>query len=1656
MAVYKATYCYPFLGSCDIRVAPGETQWITCKVDSSNKKVTGYRITIYDENNKLIFPHYDPSSKSNIYRKKDWNISPVSELSYGSVLPRDENGDLVIIGTDGTKIKLPSQEYLTNSGVNGSYLNLPFFQNQNGKITSSVNAVYYQPRYQAEYLIRDIKEGAEDYGTPENSANWILHDDGRYYYNKKENDLAVQESFGSFMGKLNGDSKLRPYQTVLFYKISNDGNVFFVGSLRYENDSWSIVPIAPESAGNLPSGSVCVITRGSYHDRVYVIGAVLEEYVGDLWRDAAGNKIPFSIGKAYKWVVTLYQGDGKKKEVSGMSLMDYSSIDVSEWYDMALQKGQILGSCPSRIQIAKYNESNNEYVLPKNKDGSSVILYKTYAQLVDKDGKDVGSRFYVNTYSSSLGHVYPLESDANTINIEGASSIEFFKHSNNPEAILDTDMVDMASVKDHVYNAGDALGNVELCGVQNIDDVVGENGKYVLVMYQKNPVENGVYKMTSDSDNTISVNVGVKTTDENGKVTESTELKTYKRDSSKDEYEGGLPSKFAWTHEKNEKESNQKFELTLYTKSRYCKKDDEIFTGGGYSESKNWSVTSHHNPDVAEVYEDWSGFLDSSKPHNGEECTLLVGNSLGSNLSGTYLRQQKYDLYTSDGKKKYACFVAAWATPTDILGPLYQGYPRLHVLVSFSGNNLDWEDMGRWVSDRYLTKPKSNSVDSAEPEIESTKMATWTRAGGYTSWSDYIGKIIYVRGGGKNGGKNFASTAATDGTLLKRPYADDQSTATPLYFVPERSVVLFPQLLNNDYSIKALGELKKGDGMSGDTVDGVILSSGDYYIQQSTGEIWQYPNEGKDPIKVLGYYYINQGQTNGLQVCKISKTGDRLLVDANSKDLNRAEVLKNTTTKTYIGQYINLGSDMVLRFDDKVVKANDEGSTPKDYLKVQKVDRVVWSIEHEKLESPFRSYSNNTDEPYHYKICTFYKKSDENPFYFRETPYLIINDGLADGYSKDDDYKKLSVYPFDPDSDRFGETEVNYDLNVGNLFNGKPSEALKKLSYSENVEGLAHRAIVFDFPYFSADTNSWVTGRKLFKVDLGAKASEDEVKGMKAEIKKTYEKPIRKHLGPGEAGLKSLQMPAAFVTAAKEKWVTPPTESKENFLVLSYAPISTSGYKLPLNGLYKQGNGASWESYRWVLEKVQFDNTYDSEEISRRIKNGDPELFSHIAETLVIKDTGNKYDKKMNVVFYGLLDNLEESDNSNKVVGVGGRILSSNIYLVTLYVTDENGITESERRFFEYKAPGKDFDYCIKSFKAAMDCQKECVEISVSPEFMYKSSESPAADEPPQPSMNTNFLCLKEFSIFKREYKKLYRYNNGHKEEKILIGNKWDPVVLNLKTTETGEGIVNPVNLLDFNIKSGYSYQYVIFPGDYSESIQRAPYIYANTGNAEKVGESVYDQNKGEWRPFSSRLSKPVRSTLQYWSIVNLIPVQEDSRADAGVGIYVADTDNVWLFKYQLENGSLTQNISKNEFSTLGQYPKIGIGKKNFLSGSVSCYLGSEIIPLSKAGYIERVPASKEVPLSTNEKAFMVEKWRELVATGTPKLLRDTKGQSWIVQIMDGTTTTNESVSVKPDTINFSWHQIADANDAIIYARQDHIDPGEVCSDEWQEDSNYE
>ena len=115
---------------------------------------------------------------------------------------------------------------------------------------------------------------------------------------------------------------------------------------------------------------------------------------------------------------------------------------------------------------------------------------------------------------------------------------------------------------------------------------------------------------------------------------------------------------------------------------------------------------------------------------------------------------------------------------------------------------------------------------------------------------------------------------------------------------------------------------------------------------------------------------------------------------------------------------------------------------------------------------------------------------------------------------------------------------------------------------------------------------------------------------------------------------------------------------------------------------------------------------------------------------------------------------------------------------------------------------------------------------------------------------------------------------------------------------------------------------------------------------------------------------------------------------------------------------------------------------RNSETGSVSCLLGSEIISGKRQegsnelkGYQERLRSARELSGTTtsgNNAIDMLKAWREFVQSKNPKLLKDVKGQSWIVQIVSSQNTPMAHVQGQPDTISFSWTQIGDTDNIII------------------------
>lgn len=87
--------------------------------------------------------------------------------------------------------------------------------------------------------------------------------------------------------------------------------------------------------------------------------------------------------------------------------------------------------------------------------------------------------------------------------------------------------------------------------------------------------------------------------------------------------------------------------------------------------------------------------------------------------------------------------------------------------------------------------------------------------------------------------------------------------------------------------------------------------------------------------------------------------------------------------------------------------------------------------------------------------------------------------------------------------------------------------------------------------------------------------------------------------------------------------------------------------------------------------------------------------------------------------------------------------------------------------------------------------------------------------------------------------------------------------------------------------------------------------------------------------------------------------------------------------------------------------------------------------PLVKGGYQEKMPFTKQ--LTSNEKVDMLNAWRKICCSGNPKLLKDNKGQKFLVQITQSSNTPVQSTgTVIPEKIDFSWVEIGDANKIVV------------------------
>lgn len=345
----------------------------------------------------------------------------------------DENNTLVFPHKDNKNKISPISELpiVTNiDGLNGSELRIPFIQHFKPKITTSYNAIYFKATKYVDYY-----------------QSKPLVTEGRKFKIGDNGQLCVKEK------------DAQTYEPMVI-----DGSLIFVGDTVVADNLIYTIPLSlPASGlstdGQLGTDDIIYVKSGdTYAGSIfqYNEGALIQSTDG-VWVDCNGHSLSLSNqGKTYKWQITLYSGSkGAHTESEiidpkepALHTISYDAMADSE-FDTLLTSGTILGSTEDRIQGPI----------------SDKIYAKQWLQLLRKDGDkwgQVGTRTYIESYSQSLGHIYPISGGSRGFDnsdlyetkkiivggvekeIGPATHFAVYKYSNDPEHVTSQNSVDQS------------------------------------------------------------------------------------------------------------------------------------------------------------------------------------------------------------------------------------------------------------------------------------------------------------------------------------------------------------------------------------------------------------------------------------------------------------------------------------------------------------------------------------------------------------------------------------------------------------------------------------------------------------------------------------------------------------------------------------------------------------------------------------------------------------------------------------------------------------------------------------------------------------------------------------------------------------------------------------------------------------------------------------------------------------------------------------------------------------------------------------------------------------------------------------------------------------------------------------------------------------
>ena len=219
----------------------------------------------------------------------------------------------------------------------------------------------------------------------------------------------------------------------------------------------------------------------------------------------------------------------------------------------------------------------------------------------------------------------------------------------------------------------------------------------------------------------------------------------------------------------------------------------------------------------------------------------------------------------------------------------------------------------------------------------------------------------------------------------------------------------------------------------------------------------------------------------------------------------------------------------------------------------------------------------------------------------------------------------------------------------------------------------------------------------------------------------------------------------------------------------------------------------------------------------------------------------------------------------------------------------------------------------------------------------------------------------------------------------------------------------------DYNIKSNAYYHYLV-----AALVERVGSV------AQKYKYYIYDNKENNKEVY-------IHPKFDSWSICNVENTEDDNV------LYVVG--DMWNLGLNIEEENISLNHGITSWDTLGKYNKFSHGAQIYSSATFTGLLGnfetykkylnipqhgttSNLTPVTVCEYTEKKTHQKNAYALETEK---LDAWIDFCTDGNLKLLRDIKGNSWLVQIVDSPTYKIENASnLKQTTISFSWKEAED------------------------------